>query len=449
MSNFLKYDSSFNYISTDYIDTIIGDCSTIGFASTEQSLNIVSPYNFQKIIWSPYVKSEIIDYQANEDTFTGQKSVINYGTGTNIWEETLFNSGNSWKSYNNGFFAQLVGQYDNESESDNYLLIRNVSNLGEKSFEYIAEIPKVVCEATKNSAEIVKPSYYLAVESQGFARTNANMEDESTTEVFKVVVSVHINVGGQDFCDLWTFVNESESTEDKTKGQWIEQNMADKWVQMTAPRIYQKAKPKNLFYKLYNITGNNITVNIYGYEGYDKDGNEITNDIIDLRLKDIKLYFVDSQKNEINDSDIEYQSYMNQNVKDSAEDITLIIGTNERNENGVGNPCAIGSLLGHNLIGSAYYYFLNNFNRNGTTDFLENLLCKSIKSNYLNPFTEVTCTINRPRNMFGYLTYNNWFSGNYGVNGMILDYSKNTAQITMQEIMIDNPDLLIVKNESL
>ena len=217
--------------------------------------------------------------------------------------------------------------------------------------------------------------------------------------------------------------------------------ISDIWTDLNE-ELYNN--PDQPFYIPLNsaTVGNNFYFDIYGYGVYDDTqsiiaNRTITNTIKDIRLKDIKLSIVDNKFNDVSNNDIEYWSYVDKTVKDNGGDITCKLGTNTSNF-----PIAKGSIIGYN---GSNYFNIQSFTRSGTTDIVENLLARSVVSNYTSKTIEIQCVINRIDNIFGTLKYNNYWSGFiFGIQGAVIDYHEATIDLTLQQLEDDS--LTISKN---
>ena len=81
--------------------------------------------------------------------------------------------------------------------------------------------------------------------------------------------------------------------------------------------------------------------------------------------------------------------------------------------------------------------------RNGTEDIIENLLIRTIISNFENPPYQLTCTINRLSNIVNYLTYSNYLTGQYMITSCENNLSEETSTITIQSVVQDNASVNI------
>jgi len=306
-------------------------------------------------------------------------------------------------------------------------------------------------------------TYFLKIEAKGYIRTTDGMNETPTTSINRVLCYTNLMIGnkrwggftpanGGDWYDsgltsyyfTWNFCDKTQ-----TGGVWTTNTIADKWIDLNNSSDYSSgyAKPSSVIIPLFGFVGNTISFSINGFTAYNgKVGSEVpvkigahgtTNTIRDFRLKDIKFSILDSNYNDVTNNDIEYWSYINKNAKDDGDDVKLKYGTNT-------TLCPIerGSILGYS---SGSYFFPQFFIRSGTTDIVENLLARSIVSNYTSKMIEIQCLINRIENIFGTLTYNNYWSGFiFGIQGAVIDYHEATIDLTLQQLEDDS--LTISKN---
>jgi len=496
-ATFYKYNgSTFADDGTSSLSFNLGDVSTIKFASSEQTLNILSPINKQKITFSPYIDDTLIEYDANKDTFSGTTSTVYYGQYPYTWSEKQYSTSDSWSI--SGFlpieqqdrFRDLIGSGDNKDEADRYLVLEKTDSTIQ-TLTYIEDIPKIVvitgttqgsyvgdwvgnvypesiysyssgdvvsynalyylCDSfhypdsetpppnayfTLTDYSIVEQDsshlFYLKIEAKGYTRTTDNMGDTSSASVYSSKLRTKLVLGDKQYDSVNRTWNNSGYLElsfvDKDKDGAYQQ-ISDKWLDVLDGCAYVP-----LFY---GFTGTDITFSIYRYYAYNKSFGDITSSTKDFRIKDIKISIVDNYLVDINTDDVEYVSYINKLVKDDGEDITLKLGTNLNHL-----PVCKGGIIGYK---NSNYFYLQNFTRNGATDILENLLARSIVSNYTNRTIEIQCSINKINSLFGYLTYSNYWSGiKFGIQGADIDFHEDTIDLTLQEICADT--LSIQKN---
>lgn len=432
-----KYNNEFEYIENIQYNYNIGDVSNVGFASASQNLNVIAPINKNKITFSPYITSNILEYIPDDDQFTEQVAVSLFGNSPNIWVETLYNNSLSFNKNSYCYFAKCEGFEANKNEISKYLKIKpNEPNA--TKFTYTSKLPKIISSNT----------YYLKIEAQGYVRTASDFSTNSNFEYDSCELQCKIKIGDKWYDDTNGWVDEytnatdglylcfSDFQKNKETNKFIGNVISDRWVECFEKRLNNTMQTRNIYVPLTCFNGHNITFIICGYKTYYKFEQKLNS--YDLRIKDIKITIVDNNKNEVENNDIEYISYLNSLVQ-TDNSVELKCGTNINNV-----PIAKGTLLKKAISG---YTFYENFIRNNTTDTIENLLAKSIKSNYFNPSIEIQCTINNLNSIFGYLTYSNYLPNiKFGILGAVIDYHENTTELVMQQIEPDNNNLIITKN---
>lgn len=321
---------------------------------------------------------------------------------------------------------------------------------------------------TGTTADILIPNevgdlYYLQVDAKCYVRTTDNMGTQTDIGVYTLLLYTHLTIGDKKFnyyegiTSNWistgstgyfilSFSDVSVSQVDGSGTYtYIRNPIRDKWVELNNGESYINhiSEIKPVIIPLYGFTGNDITFSMGGWYAWGSGGEDdpnnttINSQIKDVRLKDIKFTILDKNKNEVKSEDIEYQSYININNKEDGEDIELKYGTNTEYK-----PVCKGGII--TTSGTTYGY-VQEFTRSGVTDLVENLLLRSVTSNYSDKTVEITCTINKPSTIFGYFTYDNYFPDKkFGIQGAVIDYSEDTTELTLQEIRTDSLD--IVKN---
>lgn len=456
--------TTLNYETNATINLSLGDVSDIKFSLDQQTLNVLSQVNKQKITFSPYInrnEDTFIDYDPIDDTFSGTPSTYTYGTAPNTWTETAYPYSTQWdKAYPDSSeqtrprFSVLTGTGDNEGDEDKYLTIGGSITPYLNYFTYKGIVPKVILNSSK--------TYYFKIEASCYIRTTDDMNNGSDFESYNLRVKTNLSIGDKSYrldptyhgADGW-YQNNTETLmlnfTNMTKGDihWQLNNISDTWTQVSKGWMdwedQSVIKPDKDLSGIYiplntSTAGNTFSFSIGGYYVYDKnstyDPYVITPNVKDVRIKDIRIKICDENFKEINLDDKEHNYWVNLNIKDNGEDIALNLGTNIDL-----NPLSIGGILG--LNGSSYWY-ITKFTRAGTIDEpLEHLLARSVISNYTPKTLEILCSINRIPTIFGVLTYNNYLDGNFSIQSALINYSESTIELTLQQIQVDNPDLIL------
>jgi hypothetical protein len=183
------------------------------------------------------------------------------------------------------------------------------------------------------------------------------------------------------------------------------------------------------------LNGGYMTFTIYHWRAYDFLLNDITDDVADLRLKNIKMTVVDANGNDITTSDTEYTGILNPLYKNEGSKIVTYLGTNYSDY-----PTERGGLFYYKFVGGimpSYYENITQWERAGFTGTTEELLLRSLVSNYENPQFEITCSINRIDNIVGYLTYSNYLPYNFLITSCKHNFGDEITEIVMQQITED------------
>lgn len=501
-TDFYKYNgTTLAYVDMETLTLDIGDVSAIKFAEAEQTLNILSPVFKETIKYSPYISETLIDYSADDDTFSGYSRNTYYGSSPYTWYEKEYNLSKSWTineflTINNQYrFCEMIGTGDNTGKSDKYLKLKPTDSIldtitysGYKdnfivdyvgtNYIYIGEWagnptglsyisyntndvvtydgdyylcnshhypdestppPNVYFDLT--TASIIDPPavepkrFYLKIDAKCYIRITDNMGSLTNSELIVrestklCVVETKLSVGSKYYNNLqWTddlayfdlrFVDYNDNYEMN--------GIAEKWVDLS------NSKNETVI-PFFGFTGNSFDFSLRKFKVY-SDVDNITSLIKDVRLKDIKFTILDENRNEIENFDVEYTSFINKLAKSDVDDIDILLGTNKTNI-----PTSKGSIIGNNNG----YFYIQEFTRGGTTDQIEHLLARSLHSNYKDKSIEIQCTINKIGNLFGTLSYDNYFSGKvFGIQEAEINYHEDNIQLTIQELKADDPNLEI------
>jgi hypothetical protein len=188
------------------------------------------------------------------------------------------------------------------------------------------------------------------------------------------------------------------------------------------------------------FSGGEMTFEIYDWDisAYPSSGaaashGRIKASVKDVRLKDLEISITDEFGNDYNTDDTEYIGYMNELYKNEAELITILQGTTVTN-NVVEKAC----LLGYNTG----YFFLTQWTRQGKTDCIENLLLRTIVSNYTNKRIEITAAVKPLSSVLGCVKYQAFLPNkNFLVTSARINYTDNTYTTTLEEVVIDSLEI--------
>lgn len=466
-ANFLKFNSSFNYVSTVGINLALGDLSSIKFASNDANFTVIAGFNQQVIKYSPYIEPTIINFRASTDFTDASYTSATIGTSPYQWTETIYASSNSWTASNNGMFASYQGvNVANQDKTDSYLKLTkyavNQAAPQNLSFTYKKELPLIIPANCK-----------LRVNCKAFVRMSDNLEGaDETQKIAKLKLRTRLKIGDKQFYnDVWNisgrvsgWISSTSTDYDKCFQLEFEEQTAqlegsytyaknsaidDKWVDLKLVGTNGGGGMVNKDVELiiYNndiliplntgFAGGQMQFEIYDFDivtmSPNIDYTTTRNEVKDIRIKDLQLTIVDSKGNEIKNEDVEYIGYMNKYYKNAGSKITTIQGTSK-----IQNSIEKAALIGKNTN----YYFLNSWVREGKTDCIENLLLRSIVSNYTNKTIELTATINLINSIVGSLKYQNIIPDKvFQITGIKQDFAENLSSVKLQEINIDNLDI--------
>lgn len=449
-----EYDSSpyseLNYLTTQTINLLLGDISSIGIQSNNIQFSIESGINKQVVSYNPYAQSIIFNSESKEDL--EGKAVISettYGSYSYSWKESILEESNHWTSFNDAKFCKMEGATGaNEGVKDYYLKIPNRGLIGS-----LTESPTSYSFTYKLNLPILIPSnnYFLKIEMQVYFRTlqDLNNPDEVMPKgISRGELCCRLQVGTKKFVfdpKQWVDVNDSKSLVlhfVELDNPYTFYPINDEWKNLSTTKLFylgngipgnwtKETKPYLVPINAEMLTGGQIYFDIYGYKAYEMPVFPINveSTVEDLRIKDVKLTVVDSNGNEVGKSDIEYISKLNSNYTNEGQKVTTYQGTNISQ-----HPVQRGNLLAY--ANNAYTY-IPAYNKEGDTNIPEKLLLRSIKSNYGD--ANVKLKIELPaNNNLGYFTYVNYLPNKklFPISNKI-NLEENTSQMELREIHKD------------
>lgn len=457
----IKYGNTWQYWDTMNLSMNLGDLSTIGFAGNSQTLNIVSGINKQVVSYSPYRLNELINFDAEKD-FSGTGVTTQFGTTNYRWEETTFENSESWTATNNGRFCSMQGlDGENESVQDYYLDITPYGfcisgNTSQKSFVYKMQIPY-----------LIQNDYYrIKIEMSAYPRMADDLNNPDTPYINEIRwfnLICRLQVGDYKYYQNWLADTPQIgywvlASEEPVKDLILHFNdrttptefsaLEDKWtdLKMNVFAYYGSGIDDDRVYRedffiplTYHANGGEMIFEIYGFTPLDFNGYDVENYVAieDLRIKDIKISIIDSKGNTIETNDREFTGYLNPLFKNQGDKITITSGTNEDE-----HPLERGAILAFDGVDT--YTNVQTWTKASATDNIENLLLRSVESNYENPAVEITATINIISDIVGYLTYSNYLTQQFMITSCEHNFAGATTLLTMQAVIADN--LTIEKN---
>jgi hypothetical protein len=450
--------TTFEYINTQDVNLHIGDISDIEYASTESTKEIQAGFNKQVIVYSPYRDIDFLKWAANQVDFNTELSTTANGSGEYTWNETLYDYSIYWNKFNQGKFAKATATAGSKNGETKYYLKIGKYAFGsadesKKSYTWKKQLPYVIPSA----------GYYLRIDIEAMFRTKINYDDSS--EVGKKltygVLFLKIKIGDKVYVrfsgpDTW-------QTEQTGGHNWFYLEYFKKIDYKLYPRgdgsysmvytygeindQYLTANNQNMFADRSIVTspiliplasgfaGGVLELSIYNWTTGDGvslyQDETATNNTLDCRIDKVELTVTDSNGNAVENDDIEYEKSLDLRYKNARDNVSLIHGTNV-----TGIPFERGGVMGYN---GTNYYYLQSWTREGFTSTLENLLLRSILSNYKNASAKLSCTLNLVNNLFGYITYNNYLLGKkLMITECTIDYGEATADLVLTEFNKDN-----------
>jgi hypothetical protein len=435
--NFKKYNSSFTYLSQGSITTLIGDLSSIGFASTNQQLTIQPAINTQKIKLSKYSTNEIVNYTAGND-FQYLNNIGSFGIDSDEykWAEFYFQSSSV---INNGSAAKLTLMKGMGTENLNnsafyikwdpdYDYYQNLISFKYNPFMYASTNSNIV--------------YYLKIAVKAYIRTKSYEGDPSENPysyMLKAILSLNVKCGSymyymdSQYAGTWLATSDPTYTTNLVYFYDVDrtESIGDQWILNKSPK---KQNPNEyhdfVLIPLSQNLADEIEISVinstqfYGYNEVPTNPNAIH----DVRISDIVVSISDAYGNDIKDTDLEIIGSLDPLAKNEGEEITLLSGVNENYY-----PICRSGLFNASNQG------IVNFTRNSQTTRLESLLLNSIQSNKELPRVKLIADLNTPDHKLGYFTYDNYLSGKKLVPiATKYNYSDESVNVTLLEVVTDN-----------
>jgi hypothetical protein len=464
---FKEYSATnYNYTQDVSINLDLGELSAIGFSSSKSTISIVPGINKQVVKFSPYYKTSLLkedltdlDSQTPVDTITHSVS----GRDNYSWTEKLYRTNQTYdyitNSTNSSYYVVAQGLSDlNSSKIERYLKIgRNQSSVIEQVFR-THQLGYLVCSNTN----------YLKLSGQIYVRTKdgfGNPNEKSTVDVGRVRLQIAVKIGySLLYADRYAFwhIQTSDNLDDFktfTKGYQKTYELFNDIGNQQIPisSISDNWTPMSLTVKLTDrqtdTSGNVVYYAPHGflqiafYQNIDNVGQpmnctildpNLTTDlsmdsrIKDIYIKDLKIEITDSQGNVISsDTDYEYQGTLNAQYQNAGDDINLIQGTNKDNF-----ETALGSLM-YSDNGGQSFKFIKNWVREGQASNIENLLLRSVISNYTNSTLQLDCDINYISSCLGVITSKYIPDKKFMITGYVFNIEGDKLKVTLQEISKD------------
>lgn len=437
---FLQYGVNFTYTGTLSRNMNCGDLSDIGFAGMGQQLNIETGVNRQVVKYSPYRQIDIIDYKASDD-FSGTGTDTTFGTAPYRWKETAYPDSQSFSLFNYGKFIKMQGIEDDKNV-DYYLKIdqTHFTNPLQKQFEYKGKLPY-----------FLPSGYKMRVSMSGYFRLSADLENPSYVPDFLSEGKLYadIIIGGKKFDNAttggtWVDVatagkvfafNFGGLPTGGTGGMTAYAPIEDKW---TASGDYVRRGSE---YTLMNhlVTLDDVALNgdmsfiIYGFLCEDMGSADAS--VLDARFKDIRFTIVDRNGDDLEDVDLEYVGDLDPLFENEGDEVTIYQGVNVDEF-----PIERGALLKQAVSG---YSNMTQWTRAAVTDKIEELLLRTLVSNYKKTALQLKVKVNRIDSLCGFFTYSNYLTPSFLVKGATHNLEEDNTELSLIEIVSD--DLTIVK----
>mgnify|MGYP007111631020 CR=1 FL=1 len=170
-----------------------------------------------------------------------------------------------------------------------------------------------------------------------------------------------------------------------------------------------------------------------GQAAYWVDKDNILKEIL---LQSVTFEMFDKYGDKLETSDIVYNSYINKNVKSDYEGVDIKVCTANKDKIKVGKANLL--YMENNL-----YKLATSFNRSGQVNNLEQLLIRTIHSNYASKTYKIEADIQTSENIYlSPITYTSILPNNtFYLSGTIIDFANDTQRVTLNQLSIDNIDL--------
>jgi hypothetical protein len=481
---FKKYTSAMAYMADVTLNCNLGDLSIIKFASSKQNLGVDPAINKQVVKYSPYSESKLLELKLDDLAILTPFRVDNKGTGTEYcWTETLYkdNSELTWvdNTTAKAYIAKSQGTgTQNSKTSDIYLKFERALQTGQTNWAAQQDF-RPVYRLKKNLGYILGSDLntnYLKIECEAYVNTLNNLgdtleESDYSDRIRGLYIPVMIWTDNYDdymendsisftemLRDWGKIIDAMKPYADVTTGMityegntypWSYSflnfynekratSIANNWVSIRQT-IRQFGPNKDLgkgelIPLKSGISGILNFCFLQGIQIFDDIGSDVSINMNDVRIRNLKITVIDGNGNEIENSDIEYPACLDPNYKNEGKKVVVLHGTNVNN-----NSTAKGTLLGKDSTGA--YYFIKQWTRGGKTFNVESLLLRSIVSNFTFSNITLTCDLNKVQGL-GYLTFANYLAGKkFILRSHKINYAESVSSVSLIEISADNLDV--------
>lgn len=446
---FQKFNSS-NYAYVSTVNFVAEkDVTGIGYFGTGQSIERSGGTNLQRVVYSPYPQKEIInetivrpeEFTTVPGTFS-TKDGYNYRTlsGHNIWqnnapadfEESYYGTGNDRFVYfrypmitNNIALMQLI---------DNQSIFLTIS--GAK----LADVTSISGRRGKRYLDGVS----LLITGEVLTKTAANPYAGPTSgekaagkdKVSELQMNFVCSIGDlyyQQSTQSWITSFASDGYIPTTDSN---QPIANQWKSIGKDGKGHLLKLGNLEAEI--VLNGYFDFQIWSDTKVRKQGEALlTNDALldEVWLRNLQISLVNFDGSEIEDSDIEYIGQLNKLFSQEGEEITLKTGTNSK----FADRAKIIKSDGGG------YSDITEWNRDGQTYKIEELLLNSLCSNYrMNYLTLLNMNLKNEFGIMNVITDSTYLgSKKFMVKSATIDFAEYRNTVNLVEISED--ELTIVK----
>lgn len=463
---FKGFDATwFTYFGNSTQVSTLGDLSDIGFMSNNQQLDSITAVNKQRLTFSPYPVKELISFEDGKGDFSTVNDSVTYHSGDMYgYQDIYYTNSTKWNKQNYGYFVERKGLATSELNKDFSEMalfldkaIPPVRTFAEVLSTYAAEWNTINFTYKKQLPYVIPTDAYLKLELQIYVNTKSylNMDSEVAPLVNECILGTVISIGSKVYTKnedvkTGTWADYTGTLSDNCNIRVFEKSglttlvvspISNRWVTIGNRLVVDDNNvivtpvtiPLNT-----GVAGGVLDFKIKNYFSStgDRPITLVQSTIKDVRIKGVKITVCDKDGNEIVDNDKEYTAYFNKSFKNEGSQVKTILGTNV-----TGNPVERGALMYHD---GTQYNFISQHTRKGVTDTIENLLLRSIQSNYIKSTLKFSCSINLLNTAVGYITYSNYLAENFIPVAVKHDYSESVTEITLNEVSEDN--LTLVKS---
>lgn len=471
-----RYDSNFNYVGLTSGGYITDDLQQVGFFENGATLDVINSYNKAKIVYSPYIESKI-ETEVSESSLAEAKGELDYvdNSGEYSWKELIYNTDGAYTANSTSgvkfpsyiALKKSYGTRNNNTSDTCYLVFKHVDDAGRQIPPISLKLSDInIFEGIKRFvyspiiANITQSdNYFLNIKVEAYFRNKKfeNSTNWNANKLENVIVNIPFSVRigdrywnddtqrweqGSGICAISYFGENYKAI--ATDMYITNRNMKNGFTGIVSYDWYDTVRGKNI--PLKGVQG---ALTFFIYDGlkcrnsnsaeYNKEAQQI---FYDYRIKSIKFSIVDSNGDEVDSNDVEITGRLLDDFENDFEEIKTYHGTNKGiNKDGsdnlkTDNPLALGSLMYYDATNSIRN--IKQWTRQGRTSTIEDLLLRSIISNYQFKTISLRVPINLVSNIHGILTYNSQLPGKkFVVGGGSIDTTQEVANLTLIEISND------------